>query len=312
MRIYANEKVTNPLKKWHNCFNFGTVLMTSKSPFNIQELRDGNIDKFVQSIMSESTPIPVPAAARLTISGFGRTRESAFMTLARLVRNFDELGSHPRPVYKTLVLIVACLQGEYRHNFIPIARELAPEIQTVQYLTFEELYTPLRDEIHLMAGAIYEFLMFDTPLPEHDDFSHTARRCCAPPEPEDSEFDGVIFTNPNAQPAPEPANPEEDEELDFDPLAGRKNKRKEAVETLIDFEAFEEVQAASSLPQPGPTFHIGSPEPVQVVVKSPSPPPPQDSVGDEEIRVGTVDDFLMIPGFVLVTKYQCDNAIESC
>ena len=44
-------------------------------------------------------------------------------------------------------------------------------VQTVLYLSFDEIHPSFRDEIHLMASAIYDFLMYEVPLPEINEFN---------------------------------------------------------------------------------------------------------------------------------------------
>lgn len=271
-------------------------LFKEKSAFDIPDLKQSSIEKLIKSAtQGDNKNYMVPPQTLTQITDSGYTIPGCAVVITQLLRVFDELGSHPMPVYKALVIMLSCLKCNYRDKFIPVARSLVPEIQTVLYLSFGEIHPMLRDEIHLMAAAIYDFLMYDVPLPDIEDFSR-ARRVTHRPAPPPEEYENVqpvTFEETEAPPPPPPPTPpkeeESDIELEFDPRA-------------------------RPPPPPEPVYVPPPPPPVEEIldVKQPEPEPEPEPEPPKEEIIKTEKDLLVIGELRKITKVQYDEAIDSC
>lgn len=178
-------------------------LLKEKSPFDIPELKNKNIEKIIKDSVTPSTFSVQPQVISQLIA-MGHSPLECAVIITQLLRVFDELGSHPGPVYKALIIMLSILRTGHE-NFIKVCRALVPEIQTVLYLSFGEKRVNFRDQIHLIAAAIYDFLMYEAPLPDVNNFDiNTSKQLHRPaPPPEANDPAPVVFLeNPDL-----PSNP---------------------------------------------------------------------------------------------------------
>lgn len=175
------------------------------SPFDIPELRNQRIEKIIKEAVSTQNLTVQPTTIQTLIS-IGNNPLDCAVVITQLLREFDEHGSHPKPVYKALLIMFSLLKNG-NQNYIHVCRALVPEIQSCLYLSFGEKRVLFRDQIHLMAAAIYDFLMYEVPLPDANSFgieSYSNRQYHRPaPPPEDNDPEPVVFL----ENADLPANP---------------------------------------------------------------------------------------------------------
>lgn len=291
-----------------------------KSVFDIPELKNPMLEKIIKNAVQDSkSTYSVPAQILTQISNMGTSCQSCAIIMTMLLRVFDELGSHSSPVYKSLVIMIACLQGANKERFTQVGRALVPEIQTVLYLSFDEIHPAFRDEIHLMASAIYDFLVYEVPLPEINEFNTQNRirnkvhRPTPPPE-----FYADVKQFVFGQEA-------DDDELPFDPRAAKPKIQRVAPSILpppVAQEPPKEIEDMLDLRAPPPKpVEQNPPEILDLTVKQTQPveaPATKTEVIESqpvpeaplENRVESV--LGMISELRTIRKLQYDDTIESC
>ncbi|KAK8852462.1 hypothetical protein M9Y10_017438 [Tritrichomonas musculus] len=175
-------------------------MFSERSPFDIPELRNQRIEKIIKEAVSTQNLTVTPNTIQ-TLNSIGNNPLDCAVVITQLLREFDEHGSHPKPVYKALLIMFSLLKTN-NQNYIHVCRALVPEIQSILYLSFGDKRVLFRDQIHLMAAAIYDFLMYEAPLPDANSFgieSYGNRQFHRPaPPPEDNDPEPVVFLE-NAQ-----------------------------------------------------------------------------------------------------------------
>lgn len=170
-------------------------LFKELSPFDIPELKNQRIEKIIKEAVSTQNLTVQPNTIQ-TLIAIGNHPLDCAVVVTQLLREFDEHGSHPKPVYKALLIMFSLLKSG-NQNYIHVCRALVPEIQSCLYLSFGEKRVLFRDQIHLMAAAIYDFLMYEVPLPDVNSFgieSYGNRQYHRPaPPPEDNDPEPVVF-----------------------------------------------------------------------------------------------------------------------
>lgn len=284
-----------------------------KSAFDIPELKNPMIERVIKNAVQDSkSTYSVPTQILNQISSMGSSYQACAIILTQILRVFDELGSHSSPVYKSLVIMISCLQGENKERFIQVGRALVPEIQTVLYLSFDEIHPAFRDEIHLMASAIYDFLMYEVPLPEINEFNTQNRirnkvhRPTPPPEFY-ADVKLLVFGQET-----------DEDELPFDPRAAKPKIQRVAPSILpppVVQEPPEEIEDMLDLRVP-PEPVVSKPELIDFTVKQAEVQPPEkimdapDSQASLDNRAESV--LGMISELRTIRKLQYDDMIESC
>lgn len=169
-----------------------------KSPYDVPHLKNPEISEVIRKAISGTNYIVQPTVLR-ELQKMSATVKNSAIILTQLCKVFDEFGSHPIPIYKALIILYSCLKGG-TDAFFKVARTLVPEIQTVLYLSFNHKRVTFREQIHKLARAIYEYLMYDVPLPDEVDLNSRI-----PP----SSSNDVAYSDssddeeqPNSQPLP--------------------------------------------------------------------------------------------------------------
>ena len=279
-------------------------LFKEKSAFDISPLKDKDMAKLIQEATTKTNSgrdLYVDQQYLHQVSSRCHDIRSCAVVITYLLRIFDELGSHPVPVYKALVIMYYLLKGGNK-NCILVCRAFVPEIESCLYLSFGEKNTDvsnkvmletLRTRIHLITSAIYDFLMYEAELPDIHSFDHLkgrVHRPAPPPDESDPEPVGFMYEEP-----PPPVE-EEDDELDFE--VNHAPTSPPVVERYVE------------PPPPPPTIDdLVKMEPVPPP-KAPTPPPPEPEP-EIEIPPKTEQDLQFIRALQFVSKTVYDDTIES-
>jgi hypothetical protein len=269
------------------------------SPFHIAELKNSSIEKEIKATVFSDHAREVPPNHLQGLVGQGVTLRTCASVFTHLFHAIDDCGSHPSPVYKSLMILIHCLLSPHSEEFIIVGQLLIPEIQTIMYLSFDDKSSPFRDRIHAMADAIYRFLIFGDKLPSPEEFglnwSKIKHRIAPPPlvypgfKP--PKFGGVSILTP---PAAELEVEDDSEELSFDP---RKLERKLSNQDSWD------------LIQQGPASPVQT---ASVVEDETEPEPEPKQPVREEPVVKTVNDLLGITDLQLLTAFCFDDTFDAC
>jgi hypothetical protein len=259
-----------------------------KSPFQIPELKQPQIEKAVKLATTSDTDSSVNPAYIRVITGLCVNLQNCAFVISHLLQVIDDGGSHAPPVYKSLYLMIACLKSVNGHNFAQVARALIPEIETIMCLSFKSANTAYRDRVHAMADAIYRFLIFGVELPEPEQFGQSwvkvAHRIAPPPE-EYGDLVPAQFKR-EAQSGLERKEDSDEDELSFDPRALKAKSSQEVV--LLDFDDVVQV--------------------VQPRIEEALPPVPEK----KEVLPKTVQDLLFVEKLRLITDICYDDTLEPC
>ena len=299
-------------------------LFKYKSALDIPELKNSPIADIIKKATS-GNQYRVPPHVISQINDLGTNTVNCAVIITGLLRVFDEFGSHPIPVYRSLSILLMLLKSG-RDTFIPVARALVPEIQTVLYLSFGEKRVLFRDQIHLMATSIYYFLMYDATLPDITDLERnmtSSVKVHLPPPPVDdsSMIKPKVFMS---QSAPKSSEPNEDEDMDipFEPKAFRPPPPQ-----IIDDEHLQEPEpeppaAVADLPteliprprraqQAARRQQKPKPKPEPEIAPEPEPEPEQESESESEDFGQPQDELKEESRLQAVTKAMYDFSIES-
>ena len=274
-------------------------LFRYKSALDIPELKNSKIDELIKKATS-GNQLSVAPNLVYQINDLGVNVVNCAIIVTGLLRVFDEFGSHPIPVFRALSILLTLLK-KGQHDFVPVARALVPEIETVLHLTFNDKRTLLRPQIHSMAHDIYNFLMYDSQLPEISKYMNdTSAKMHLTPPPVDnkSTFQPVVFMN-------ESKNTEEDDDDDmdipFEPMGIRHNFNNQIINEQpqpVKQEIFVE-------PQP-------EPEPVQEIPQQQEEVQQQQENPVEKEHPKTPEERMKeITQLKYITKAQYDCQIES-
>lgn len=290
-------------------------IFKEKTPYDIPDLKNANIETIVKKAIAGNNYI-VPPPTLQQVYDLGTTPQTCASVIIQLLKIYDDMGSHPIPVYKSLIILLFLLKSGSK-NYINVARALVPEIQTVLYLSFGEKRVTFRDQIHLMASAIYNFLMYEAPLPDagdfHDKLSGNTNIYKRPPPPQPQEENISLSAVARARKRPQPTE-EEDDELPFDPRALKKEVRN----SFNPFSSHPTLLEPPPPPEPAPAEAIFN-DPIPEVITVPSAPietyvepEPVPVETEPELKDPTAADIMFINQLKLITKTQYDSTIESC
>ncbi|OHT12912.1 hypothetical protein TRFO_17062 [Tritrichomonas foetus] len=149
------------------------ILSKQITPFDIPSLNDSYIVEVLkEAILTKYSTVPPDVLRR--IFAYTDTVKHSACIVAYICKVFDQFGSHSIQVYKALIITIECLETGSQPFFMA-AKALTPEFLTVIYLSFRAKNIPLRDIIHKMALSIYNYLMYDEPLPNIGDYSNPAQ-----------------------------------------------------------------------------------------------------------------------------------------
>lgn len=228
-----------------------------KSALDIPELKNSKIDEIIKRATS-GNQLSIAPNVIYQINELGVNKVNCAIIVTNLLRVFDELGSHPVPVFRSLSILLALLKQGQR-DFVPVARALVPEIETVLHLTFKDRRAPLRPRIHAIAQDIYNFLMYDSQLPDiakytgGDDDDVRLAEAPAGSDSSEEESDADIpfepaAVRPRADPAPAPqVTPVAEDALDESaeliaefnqPMAFKALSPIDGAESITDIESF--------------------------------------------------------------------------
>ncbi|KAH0787235.1 hypothetical protein GPJ56_008746 [Histomonas meleagridis] len=273
-------------------------LFKYKSALDIPELKNNSITEAVKKATSGSQ-YRVPPHIISQINDLGTSTVNCAVIITSLLRVFDEFGSHPIPVYRALSILLMLLKSG-RSTFVPVARALVPEIQTILYLSFGEKRVLFRDQIHLMATSIYYFLMYDAALPDISEIErnmNTSVKLHLPPPPVDSksQIQPKLFKS-DSNAVIKPEEPEDDSEDDMD----------------IPFEpkVFRPPPPKQRAPVPMPI----EPEVVKLPEPEPEPEPKQPEPQEEEdagVMLEPHESLVEVSKLQTIMRPQYDFSIES-
>jgi hypothetical protein len=269
-----------------------------KSPFDIPDLKHANIEKAVKAAtMSGTSPAVLPAQLQ-SVTDQGFSIQNCASIITHILRLIDDFGSHTTPVYKSLCVLIACMNSQYGDRFARVARVLIPEIQTILCLSFGTVCADHRDQIHAMGDAIYRYLMFDAPLPDVEsfgtDWQRLTHRIAPPPEADPRTAE---------PPSPEAADVADEsfdsEELSFDPRASPQTRKISAINSVSSAPISPKRRREPEAVEP----EAVEPPDLDAPLEEPGPPQP--------IRK-TVKDLIPLPSLFLIHGTCYDDSFDTC
>ena len=149
-------------------------MFSEKAPFGVPKLYNSILRSSIKRIVSSKSFI-IPPDDLKSVFALNNSKRDAIKIVAAILTSIDENGSYSLPVLKALNILYSGLKTDVAF-LAEASKVFLPEIRTILFLSFNDKNDKYRDQIHRLVTVIYEFLAFNSPLPQTNDSVNTARQ----------------------------------------------------------------------------------------------------------------------------------------